>query len=89
LANNQGKSAKYPVADTLRLLKGRTARYCNLELKHTGSFWQHESYDHVVRDDQELERTLRYILTNPVKAGLVKEWKSWPFTYISPELGIW
>jgi putative transposase len=89
LANHRGKSAKYPVTETLRLLKGRTARDCNLELKRTGSFWQHESYDHVVRDDKELEGIIRYILNNPVKAGLVKEWESWPFIYISPELGNW
>ena len=88
-ANHQGRSAKYPVTDTLRLLKGRTARDCNLELKRNGSFWQHESYDHFVRDEQELEEIILYILNNPVKAGLVKEWKSWLFTYVSPELGEW
>jgi REP element-mobilizing transposase RayT len=88
-APHQGKSAKYPVTDTLRLLKGRTAHDCNLELKRNGSFWQHESYDHVVRDEKELDRIIRYILNNPVKAALVKEWKNWPFTYVSPELGEW
>jgi len=88
-ASHQGKSAKYPVTETLRLLKGRTARACNLELKRSGSFWQHESYDHFVRNEQELERIILYILNNPVKAGLVKEWKNWSFTYISPKLGAW
>lgn len=88
-ANQRGRSAKYPVTDTLRLLKGRTARNCNLELGRNGGFWQHESYDHVVRSEQELERIILYILNNPVKAGLVKEWKIWSFTYISPELGEW
>lgn len=86
---HQGRSARYPVTDALRLLKGRTARACNLELKRNGGFWQHESYDHVVRDEQELEWTILYILNNPVKAGLVKEWKSWRFTYLSPDLGEW
>lgn len=88
-ANHRGRSAKYPVTDALRLLKGRTARECNLELKLNGSFWQHESYDHVVRDEQELERIILYILNNPVKARLVREWKEWKFTCISPELGSW
>lgn len=88
-ANHRGRSAEYPITDTLRLLKGRTARNCNLELKRNGSFWQHESYDRVVRDKQALERTILYILNNPVKAGLVKEWKNWQFTYISTELGEW
>ncbi|HKY54809.1 MAG TPA: transposase [Anaerolineales bacterium] len=86
---HKGKSAKYPVTDSLRLIKGSSARACNLLLGRTGSFWHHESYDHYVRDEQELERNIKYIFTNPVKAGLVKEWTDWKFTYVSPELGEW
>jgi REP element-mobilizing transposase RayT len=86
---HHGKTAKYPVTDTLRLLKGSTARYCNDVLKRDGAFWQHESYDHYVRDEGELERVVLYILNNPVKAGLVEDWKDWPFTYVNPELGEW
>lgn len=88
-ANHSGKSARYPVTDTLRLLKGRTSRKANLVIGRTGSFWQAESYDHVIRDNQELERTILYILNNPVKAGLVKEWKDWRFTYVNAEFGDW
>ena len=88
-ANHQGRSAKYPVTDTLRLLKGRTAHNCNLELGRNGRFWQHESYDHYARDEQELERIIKYILHNPVKAGLLKDWKEWQFTYVNSELGSW
>jgi REP element-mobilizing transposase RayT len=88
-ANHSGKSAKYPVTDTFRLLKDRTARKANLELERTGSFWQHESYDHYTRDGEELNRTILYVVNSPVKAGLVKEWKDWKFTYINPEFGDW
>jgi putative transposase len=86
---HQGITANYPLTDTVRLIKGSTARDCNMILKRTGSFWQHESYDHYVRDEQELERIIKYILNNPVKAGLVKEWTEWKFTYINPNLGSW
>lgn len=86
---HRGKTAKYPVADALRLLKGGTARSCNLLLERSGPFWNHESYDHYVRDEQELERIIKYILNNPVKAGLVNEWKDWQSTYVNPELGSW
>ena len=83
------KSAISPIAEIMRLLKGRTARYCNLALNRTGKFWHHEYYDHYVRDEKELERIIHYILNNPVKAGLVNEWKDWKFTYVNPELGEW
>jgi putative transposase len=88
-SHHQGKTSKYPVTDTLRLLKGNTARACNLKLKRSGHFWQHESYDHYVRDEQELERIIKYILNNPVKARLVKEWTDWRFNYVNPEFGSW
>ncbi|HEX5810156.1 MAG TPA: transposase [Anaerolineales bacterium] len=86
---HKGKTAKFPVADTMRLLKGRTARLSNLELNRNGSFWHHESYDHYVRNEDELTRTILYIINNPVKAGLVREWKDWKFTYVNSELGGW
>ncbi|MBI3170590.1 MAG: transposase [Chloroflexi bacterium] len=87
--NHQGATLKYPVADTLRLLKGSTARECNLKLGRTGHFWHRESYDHYARDEEELGRIISYILNNPVKAGLVKEWKEWAFAYVSPDFGTW
>ena len=81
------KSAISPIAEIMRLLKGRTARYCNLALNRAGKFWHHEYYDHFVRNEKEMERIIRYILNNPVKAGLAKEWKEWKFTYVNPEFG--
>lgn len=78
-----------PVAEIMRLLRGRTARYCNLALHREGTFWQHEFYDHYVRNEKEMERIILYILNNPVKAGLAKEWRDWKFSYVNPEFGEW
>jgi REP-associated tyrosine transposase len=78
-----GVTAPYPLTDTLKLLKGRTARYCNQALNRSGKFWHHESYDHVVRNQKEYERIVWYIINNPVKAGLVEKWDDWEFTYLS------
>lgn len=88
-AAHNGQSAQYPVTDTLRLLKGSTARHCNQSLGRSGQFWHEESYDHYVRTQAELERTILYILHNPVKAGLVKDWKDWKFSYVNPKFGEW
>ncbi len=40
-------------------------------------FWQRESYDHIVRDEFEFERIIRYVLDNPRKAGL----NGWPYVF--------
>lgn len=65
----------------LQSLKSYTAVECNRVLGRKGQFWQRESYDRVVRNEQELERTIRYIIFNPIAAGLVADWKDWNFTY--------
>ncbi len=70
----------------MRLLKGRTGYACAKLLGRKGAFWQHESYDHVVRNENEFMRILEYIANNPVKAGLVKNWQDWAYTYINPDL---
>jgi type I restriction enzyme R subunit len=57
-----------------------TARECNRLLRRTGGFWQRESYDHCVRDEDELDRIVTYIHSNPVKAGLVDRSEDFPFS---------
>ena len=69
------------VTDILRLIKGSTARECNKILNRSGAFLQHESYDHVVRDYDELERIVEYVLNNPVKASLCEKWEDWKWSY--------
>ena len=44
-------------------------------------FWQHESYDHVVRDENELGRIVEYVLNNPVKVGFCENWEDWKYSY--------
>jgi putative transposase len=58
--------------DKMQSLKRFTARECNKILDLTGEpFWRDESYDRVVRDRTEFQRTAHYIEMNPVNAGLV------------------
>lgn len=75
----------YSLAAIMHSLKRYTARQANLILGRTGAFWQHENYDHVVRDLAEFQRIVAYVLNNPVKAGLVREWQDWPWSYMNPD----
>ena len=61
--------------------KRYTAYEANLILGRKGPFWQHESYVHFIRPEAELERTVKYVLYNPVKANLVKEQTDWKWSY--------
>ena len=65
----------------LKSLKGFTAREANKILMRTGEpFWQHESYDHWVRNGAELAKIRSYIEQNPVKAGLVNQPQDFPWS---------
>jgi putative transposase len=72
---------KVVMASIMQSLKGRTARQCNLALNREGQFWQHESFDHIIRSQSEWERIVDYVVNNPVKAGLVKNWQDWKWSY--------
>ncbi len=67
----------------MQSLKTYTGRSCNQILGQMGSFWQHESFDHVVRSRAEWQKTVRYIVDNPVRANLVHDWHEWPYTWCS------
>jgi putative transposase len=71
----------HSLSSIMHSLKIYTALKGNDILKREGQFWQHENYDHYVRNEAELVRIRKYILNNPVKAGLVESWDEWPWTY--------
>lgn len=60
-----------------------TSMRCNKRLNKKGPFWQKESFDHWARDIEEMERIIRYIEENPVKAGLVASPDEWLFSSAS------
>jgi len=66
-------------------LKARSARECKLILSRSGQFWEQESFDHVIRPGK-FDATVRYVLNNPVKAGLVNDWRDWRGNYCRKEL---
>lgn len=78
-------ASRYILTKCLQDLKRYTAVKSNEILGRSGAFWHHESYDHVVRDKKELRRIVKYILNNPVKAGLVDSWEEWKWSYYNPE----
>jgi 1-hydroxy-2-methyl-2-(E)-butenyl 4-diphosphate synthase len=54
--------------------KSFTAKEANDLLERSGGFWQEEYYDHILRDGEDLENQLRYVLENPRKGNASGEW---------------
>ena len=47
--------------------------------KQSGTVWQGEFFDHVLRSSESYSRKWEYVKENPVRAGLVKNSVDWPF----------
>lgn len=75
----------HSLASIMHSIKRRTANEGNKLLGRSGTFWQDESYDRFTRDQAEWQRTIRYVLNNPVKAGLVNDWLEWPWNWCRPD----
>ena len=41
--------------------------------------WQSGFFEHRLRNDAEFTEKYGYVLENPVKEGLVRDWKDWPY----------
>jgi len=63
----------HELSDILHSWKSFTAKEINKATGRTGTFWQKESFDHIVRGPHQLERIREYIRENPEKAGLKDE----------------
>jgi REP element-mobilizing transposase RayT len=57
--------------------KSYTAKRVMDLIEITGSLWQREYYDHLLRNETEFERAVRYVVENPIKAGL----RNWPWVW--------
>jgi len=65
---------KYPLPEIIRAFKTFSSRRIN-KLYHTPGipFWQRNYYEHIIRSDEELNRTREYIHNNPLRWHLDRE----------------
>lgn len=68
-----------PLADVLCRFKGYAAHRINQARGHTGSVWQRGYHDHAVRRERDLRALARYVITNPIRAGLCERAGDYPF----------
>jgi 1-hydroxy-2-methyl-2-(E)-butenyl 4-diphosphate synthase len=58
----------------LQGMKTHSAKEANRMLGTSGTFWQEEYYDHIVRGGEDLKHQVAYILRNPMKGSASVEW---------------
>ncbi len=81
LAHLREKSLGY----CIQRFKSRSGLLINQHRGSAGALWQAGYYDHAIRSEESLRKHARYILANPIRAGLATTlgeyphgWCRWP-----------
>nr|ART39273.1 H491 [uncultured bacterium] len=67
------------LAQVVNRLKSASARAANPVLRRRGALWAAAYHDHALRDEEDLRAVARYLVGNPVRAGLVAQVGDYPF----------
>jgi len=71
---------EHTLESILHSWKSFTSNKLNRLLGRKGALWQKESYDHLIRDQQDFAHSIRYVYDNPGNAGL----HDWPWVGPQP-----
>ena len=78
----------FELKNVMKGMKGVSSHFINQSRRVTGNNWIHESFDRIIRNKEELENIINYILQNPVEAGLVEDGNDYPYYYFNENWGL-
>jgi REP element-mobilizing transposase RayT len=82
---DRGRMMISSLSAIMKGIKGTAAHAINHRLNRRGPVWLEESFDHVVRSDENLDAKIAYILANPVRKGLVNLPAEYPWLWTRPK----
>ncbi|NVK43891.1 MAG: transposase [Oceanospirillaceae bacterium] len=62
----------------LQRIKSTSAHRINRYLGRSGPVWQQGFHDHAIRSEEDLRARARYVVANPLRAGLVASLRDYP-----------
>jgi len=81
-------AANTPLDDSLKAWKGASARAVNLAVGRSGTLWQENYFDRLIRDSTHFFNAARYIRRNPTMARLqTSEYLLWESDWVQHLLG--
>lgn len=73
----KGEMKNSNIKKSIEIFKQKTGYWLS---KNVSKFkWQKDYYDHIIRNDEDIQNQIRYILNNPVRTKIVPNWKEYPF----------
>ncbi len=70
---------RHGLPEIMGRLKSASARRANKTIGRQGPLWDRAYYDHALRHEEDLLVTARYLVANPVRAGIVQRVGDYPF----------
>src|SRR5207253_7633902 len=67
-----------------KAIKGTSTHAIDRKLHSHEAVWQEESFDHVLRSCESLDAKIDYVLQNPVRKGLVRIAREYPWSWRKP-----
>ncbi|MBB5520697.1 REP-associated tyrosine transposase [Xanthomonas cannabis] len=67
------------LANAVSRMKACAARAVNDQRQHHAPVWSRGYHDHALRKDEDLHAAARYLIANPLRAGLVSRVGDYPF----------
>ncbi|HLV86774.1 MAG TPA: transposase [Candidatus Sulfotelmatobacter sp.] len=80
LTDNAGMEV-WSLGKIMGAIKGASAHRINKALGRKGRVRQTESFDHVLRVSENLDAKIDYVMQNPVRYGLVRNWRDYPWLW--------
>jgi putative transposase len=78
------------LSQVVKSVKAGSAFEINRARATRGRVWQPSFHDHALRKDEDLHDVARYVVCNPIRAGLVRrlnEYALWNAVWVGPESG--
>ncbi len=82
---DESRRTMVSLVEIMKAIKGASAHAINRHAGNQGAIWQEESFDRVVRSSENLDAKIAYILENPVRSGLVRDWREYKWIWQESE----
>ena len=66
------------ISKLMQRIKGHSAISINRALNRQGQFWQKGFHDRAIRKEEDIQAIARYVVANPLRAGLVEKIGDYP-----------
>ena len=70
-----------PLPKVMQAIKSACAHLINRRTGSHGAIWQEESFDRMLRCSEKLDEKIAYILNNPVRSGIVVDWREYRWVW--------